>query len=443
MTRFSPSGAERRLEQRHLRERERDCADDERERRELDAALLRLLLERRAALLELGDVGLVVLRDVRDVHPARVQARARDLLDTGQRLGLDRAVLREVDRRQRGQRGLRAAGAAAEHDFLDERLDVVGRDAALVARAAHAPEIDAELARELADRRARVSFAEGRRRGRDRGRTRGAARRGVGGLARGPPRCGAGPPPRGGSACRRRGGNGLCRLGGNGGSPARLQDQRSAAHHGGHGAGRTATLHLELDDLAGRGCGHVHARFLGLERDETLLRGNLVAGLHEDLDDLHFREVAEVRHHDRLGRRRGRRLAHRAIVRTRTTFGCSTVGPGHHFRLEHGLVVIGMRCWRTCDRCGRGRSRSASVPSDKITSPVETLSPTFTLSLATRPAAGDGTSIVAFSVSSVTRPCSAATSSPGLTRISMISTSAKSPRSGTTTSTARCCQKRS
>ena len=42
--------------------------------------------------------------------------------------------------------------------------------------------------------------------------------------------------------------------------------------------------------------------------------------------------------------------------------------------------------------------------------------------------------MLAFSVSSVTRPCSAATSSPGFTRMSMISTPEKSPRSGTATS---------
>ncbi len=70
-----------------------------------------------------------------------------------------------------------------------------------------------------------------------------------------------------------------------------------------------------------------------------------------------------------------------------------------------------------------------------MTLPAETRSPALTLSAVILPAAGDGISIVAFSVSSVMRPCSAATESPGLTRTSMTSTSAKSPRSGTTTST--------
>src|SRR5204863_5394886 len=122
----------------------------------LDPALLRLVLERAATLLVLRDVRFVVLRDVRDVDPARVQARARDPLDPAQRLRLYGSVLREVDGRQRGQRRAARDGATAAQDLLHERLHVVGRDAPLVTRAAHAGKIDAELARELAHGRARV-----------------------------------------------------------------------------------------------------------------------------------------------------------------------------------------------------------------------------------------------------------------------------------------------
>ena len=50
------------------------------------------------------------------------------------------------------------------------------------------------------------------------------------------------------------------------------------------------------------------------------------------------------------------------------------------------------------------------------------------------PAAGDGTSIVALSDSSVTSESSAATVSPGFTKISMTGMSLKSPMSGTLTS---------
>ncbi len=93
--------------------------------------------------LELGDVGLVELRDVRDVHPARMQPRAGDPLDARQRLGLDRPELREVDgrhrraarrRRARSARpGARCRAAAPSVSALDERLDVLVRDPALEA----------------------------------------------------------------------------------------------------------------------------------------------------------------------------------------------------------------------------------------------------------------------------------------------------------------------
>ena len=70
------------------------------------------LLSRDAEGLELGDVGLVVLGDVRDHHPVAGEVRAGDLPDPRQRLRLDRAELREVDRRPRQQVERAAADAA-------------------------------------------------------------------------------------------------------------------------------------------------------------------------------------------------------------------------------------------------------------------------------------------------------------------------------------------
>ena len=64
-----------------------------------------------ARLLHLRDVGLVELRDVRQVHPARVQARPGDLLDPRQRLALDRAERGEIDGRD--PRQCAAAGGRA------------------------------------------------------------------------------------------------------------------------------------------------------------------------------------------------------------------------------------------------------------------------------------------------------------------------------------------
>jgi hypothetical protein len=57
-----------------------------------------------------------------------------------------------------------------------------------------------------------------------------------------------------------------------------------------------------------------------------------------------------------------------------------------------------------------------------ITSPCDTLSPTLTLMPRTTPAVGAGTSIVAFSDSSVISAASLSTRSPSFTRISMTGT---------------------
>jgi len=63
------------------------------------------------------------------------------------------------------------------------------------------------------------------------------------------------------------------------------------------------------------------------------------------------------------------------------------------------------------------------------------LSPSFTINSFTTPASGAGISMLALSDSSEISDCSFATSSPGLTRISITSTSLKSPMSGTLTAT--------
>src|SRR5688572_14294537 len=66
---------------------------------------------------------------------------------------------------------------------------------------------------------------------------------------------------------------------------------------------------------------------------------------------------------------------------------------------------------------------SPCASSTATTLPSDSLSPTFTLSSTTRPAADDGTSIVALSDSSVTRPWSLATVSPTATSTSITGTS--------------------
>ena len=110
-TRLSPS--QRGVEVGKLLQRATRGLDQEREHRHLDAALLVLLVERDAQRLELGDVGFVELRDVRDHHPVAREVGAGDLPDARQRLRLDRPELREVDLRPRQEVERAAAGDAA------------------------------------------------------------------------------------------------------------------------------------------------------------------------------------------------------------------------------------------------------------------------------------------------------------------------------------------
>ena len=238
-----------------------------------------LLLEARAQLLELGDVGLVELRDVRDVDPAGVQARPGDALDARQRLGLDRTELREIHRRhlrcsrrrRRRGRGRRAAGQRALH----ERLDVIVGDAALEAAPGHARQVDAELARERAHRGTRVRAREARLVDRAPGpvRIRGSARRaGESGtiLPRRSAAAGAGAAAAGGTAARasRRGAAAVgC---GAGGAAPQRRGMRSPFTRHDHVAGvdRAALGDVDLLDHAARGRGHVHGGLVGLERDE-------------------------------------------------------------------------------------------------------------------------------------------------------------------------------
>ena len=79
---------------------------------------------------------------------------------------------------------------------------------------------------------------------------------------------------------------------------------------------------------------------------------------------------------------------------------------------------------------------SPAVSSVRIRVPSLTLSPSFSRTSLTTPAAGAGTSIVALSDSSEISESSAFTESPAFTKISMTGMSLKSPMSGTLTSIA-------
>jgi hypothetical protein len=71
----------------------------------------------------------------------------------------------------------------------------------------------------------------------------------------------------------------------------------------------------------------------------------------------------------------------------------------------------------------------------RIRLPCETLSPTLTFTSPTVPACGEGTSMVALSLSNVSSGSSTAIFWPALTWTSMIGMSLKSPMSGTLIST--------
>ena len=95
-TRFSPLASSDALKSGNFCSAATRRLDQEREHRELDARLLVFLVERDAQRFEVGDVGIVELRDVRDHHPVAREVGAGDLPDARQRLGFDRAELREV-----------------------------------------------------------------------------------------------------------------------------------------------------------------------------------------------------------------------------------------------------------------------------------------------------------------------------------------------------------
>src|SRR5512135_2876290 len=94
-----------------------------------------------------------------------------------------------------------------------------------------------------------------------------------------------------------------------------------------------------------------------------------------------------------------------------------------------GAAAAGTGAAAAADACVPAPLASISA----IRSPSDTLSPTFTFISFTTPSNGAGTSMVALSVSSEIRACSAETLSPALTATSMTLTPLKLPMSGTVT----------
>ena len=153
-------------------------------------------------------------------------------------------------------------------------------------------QVDAELARELAHRRAGVRLRADfllwlprHRARRGRGYRRRRACRRPGRRLR---RCGRG---------RRRP---------RGGSRARGGGRRATRGCGKHEDGRAlrdlvADLDLQLAHHALGGRRNLHRRLVGLERDERLLLRHCIARLYQHLDDFDLLEVADVRYRNRGG----------------------------------------------------------------------------------------------------------------------------------------------
>ena len=154
---------ERRIEHRELPQRRDAGLDHEGKHRQLEPLLLGLGGLRLAESLEVRDVGLVELRDVRNRDPVAVQVGTRQLLDARKRLALHRAELGEVDfrpgrqiERQDAARFCSAWSWGLCKSAFDERLHVRVKNASLRPAALDLVQVDAELARELAHRRAGV-----------------------------------------------------------------------------------------------------------------------------------------------------------------------------------------------------------------------------------------------------------------------------------------------
>ena len=71
---------------------------------------------------EIGDVGFVVVRDVRNLQPVAMQVRTGELLDARQRLALDLTELREIDLRPRRQADGERCAPARRLAALQARL---------------------------------------------------------------------------------------------------------------------------------------------------------------------------------------------------------------------------------------------------------------------------------------------------------------------------------
>ena len=117
---------------------------------------------------------------------------------------------------------------------------------------------------------------------------------------------------------------------------------------------------------------------------------------------------------------------------------CCAVSPPVSSESPAGARVVGGEAGgctvALAEVAGWANGMESAASSVKITEPWLTVSPSLIFISLTTPAWLEGISMLALSLSTVTRLCSALTVSPGLTSNSITATSVKSPMSGTHTS---------
>ncbi len=112
---------------------------------------------------QIGDIGFIEVRNVRDHHPVTAEVSTRDFLDAAQFHFFDFAKLAEVDFRPRqharnttASSGSRC-GFCAFHGVFHVSLNVFAQDTAFTAGAFDFRQVNAELARQAADQRCCVN----------------------------------------------------------------------------------------------------------------------------------------------------------------------------------------------------------------------------------------------------------------------------------------------
>src|ERR1051326_4563775 len=127
----------------------------ERQQRHAVAFVARLGVKLLAVALQVGDIRLVVLCDVRDVEPRAVEVRARDPFDARQGPAFDRPESREVlgwNLRYAGRRWTcRGHSRWSRCRAAQERLHVLARDAAFLSSTTDLAEVHLQLARQAAN----------------------------------------------------------------------------------------------------------------------------------------------------------------------------------------------------------------------------------------------------------------------------------------------------